>query len=131
MFFPTPSVRDSGIVGLQHASGGDHCNKGAVGTTVIEPFQIALPIRTELDTIMSLMITEYAARYREIKKEALENLSPVCSAELADREEQSAIYEVSQYTVADMSSELLLLALSAGMGVLISICAPGVPSAAE
>lgn len=111
--------------------GDKHCTKGAVGTTVIEPFQIALPIREDLETILSLMITEYATRYHEIAKRALENLSPACSARLVNRAEQSEANEVAQYSVSDMSSELLLLAISAGMGVLISTYAPGVPSAAE
>mmetsp|Transcript_25808 Transcript_25808/g.48810 ORF Transcript_25808/g.48810 Transcript_25808/m.48810 type:complete len:740 (-) Transcript_25808:148-2367(-) len=112
-------------------TGDKHCTKGAVGTTVIEPFQIALPIREDLETILSLMITEYATRYHEIAKRALENLSPACSARLVNRAEQSEANEVAQYSVSDMSSELLLLAISAGMGVLISTYAPGVPSAAE
>lgn len=111
--------------------GGDHCDKGAVGTTVIEPFQIAMPVRDELEAIMSLMITEYASRYHEIRKRALETLSPVCSTRLANRAGQAADDEVAQYSVADMSSELILLVASAGIGVLLSIYAPGVPEAAK
>mmetsp|Transcript_23525 Transcript_23525/g.44854 ORF Transcript_23525/g.44854 Transcript_23525/m.44854 type:complete len:743 (-) Transcript_23525:466-2694(-) len=112
-------------------TGGDHCDKGAVGTTVIEPFQIAMPVRDELEAIMSLMITEYASRYHEIRKRALETLSPVCSTRLANRAGQAADDEVAQYSVADMSSELILLVASAGIGVLLSIYAPGVPEAAK
>lgn len=116
---------------MQHVAGGDHCDKGAVGTTVIEPFQIALPIREDLAATMSIMIIEYASRYHEIKKRALERLRPTCSSRLANRAGYAASDEVAQYNVADMSSELILLVASAGIGVLLSICAPGVPKAAK
>mmetsp|Transcript_40114 Transcript_40114/g.76673 ORF Transcript_40114/g.76673 Transcript_40114/m.76673 type:complete len:378 (-) Transcript_40114:308-1441(-) len=107
-------------------TGTDHCKKGAVGSSVIAPYEIALPLRRDLEPAMSFLIADYYPTYVRKVQEALEVFGLMCDPIVANRVSEATSH-LPQYQVENLTSELTILLLGSIVGIVVSYFFPGLP----
>lgn len=105
-------------------SGEDHCGKGAVGTSVTTPQEVAVPLRKELEVPFSYAINTYNMRNRymaSLHQASQNRWSTACAPFLSDR--SSASSATNELSVIDVDSMLLAIVISlscVAIGILLT-----------
>ena len=104
-----------------------HCNKGAVGSSVMPPTKIALPVRLEIEPVLSYMIHNYTqqALYAEAFETAVSSRWQSCPVFLSQRSSESNTARVVSVQYAQLNVAMVATLALGLVGVLISRFEPG------
>ena len=104
-----------------------HCNKGAVGGPVIAPFQVAMPVRNDIEPIISALALLELHHYPLDLANSEKDLGLTCNPSLMESAEEEE-GEVPVYRIMHLSSELLIVLLSLPAALILVYIFPQIPA---